>query len=101
MAVLRERKPEHNRRHPRGDELVLVVEVADTSAAFDLTRKAELYANSGVPEYWVVDLPRRLVVRQREPRDGKYRLVDAFAAGAAVPLAEHSIPVDDILPQND
>ncbi len=101
VAVMRERKPEYRYRHPNGEEVILAVEVADSSAAFDLTRKAELYANAGVPEYWVVDLPRRRLVRQREARGGKYQLVDSFAAGESVPVAEQTIPVDDILPQND
>jgi Uma2 family endonuclease len=74
------------------------VEIADTSAAFDLTRKAELYANAGVPEYWVVDLTRRIVVRQREARDGKYQVAEGFAPGSSVPICATTIPVDDILP---
>ncbi len=40
------------KRHPRGDELVLVVEVADTTLKGDLTIKRDLYARAGVPEYW-------------------------------------------------
>jgi antitoxin (DNA-binding transcriptional repressor) of toxin-antitoxin stability system len=40
-------------------------------------------------------------VRQREARDGKYQLVDSFAAGESIPVASHTIPVDDIPPQND
>jgi Uma2 family endonuclease len=38
----------------------LVVEVADTSLAFDTTQKLELYAWAGIPEYWVLDLTGRL-----------------------------------------
>ena len=67
----------------------------------DLTRKAELYANAGVPEYWVVDLPRRLVVRQREAREGKYQVAEAFAPGSTVPIGSDGIPVDDTLPVNE
>ena len=101
VAVLKERKPDFRHRHPRGDELLLAVEVADSSAAFDLTRKAEIYANSGVPEYWVIDLPRGLVVRQREPRNGKYEVAEAFAPGSAVPIGNEFIPVDEILPPTE
>jgi Uma2 family endonuclease len=101
LAILQRVNPEHSRRHPRGDELALVVEVADSSAAFDLSRKAALYANAGVPEYWVVDLKRRTVVRQWDAREGSYRMAQSFAAGESVPVAGRSIAVADILPANE
>jgi Uma2 family endonuclease len=47
----------------------LVIEVADTSRRVDLVHKPRIYAHSGVPEYWVVDLPRRVVVRHVHPTD--------------------------------
>jgi Uma2 family endonuclease len=99
VAVLRLRSPEHAHRHPSGDELILVVEVADTTAAFDLSRKAELYANAGVPEYWVVDLNRRKIVTHREPAGGKYGVVRSFGTGELVSVDTHTIAVDEILSQ--
>jgi len=49
VAVLREWKMEHQSRHPRGDEMLLVIEVSDTTVAFDRSRRAALYAGAGVP----------------------------------------------------
>lgn len=97
VAVLTELKPEFSKRHPRGDELSLVVEVADSSAAFDLSRKAELYANAGVREYWVVDLKRRIVVTLRDPRGGIYHLAQSYEASELVPLAGESVAIGEIL----
>jgi Uma2 family endonuclease len=51
----------------------LVVEVADTSRRVDLVHKPRIYAASGIPEYWVVDLPRRTVVRHAQPTDSDRR----------------------------
>jgi Uma2 family endonuclease len=79
VAVLAEPKPDYSKRHPRGDELLLVVEVSDTTAGFDLTRKAALYANAGVPEYWVLDLTRRMLVVDRRPDGSTYRLIQLFS----------------------
>ena len=45
----------------------LVVEVSDTTLAFDLTEKAELYATAGIPEYWVLDLNARQLHVFRDP----------------------------------
>lgn len=47
----------------------VVIEVADTSRRVDLVHKPRIYAASGIPEYWVVDLPRRMIVRHVDPTD--------------------------------
>jgi Uma2 family endonuclease len=99
LAVLRERNTEFRLRHPRGDELVLAIEVSDTTIAFDLSRKAQIYANAGVPEYWVIDLNRRRVVAHRNPVAGAYQSVQPFAAGELVPIAGQTLPVDEIFPE--
>jgi Uma2 family endonuclease len=40
-------------RHPNADEILLIVEVSDTTAAHDTNRKSLLYAEAGIVEYWV------------------------------------------------
>ncbi len=57
---------------PDGPEFVLVVEVSDSSTWRDLGQKARIYAAAGVPQYWVVDLTRRVVVVHREPSESGY-----------------------------
>lgn len=52
--------------------VALVIEVADSTLATDLGRKAELYAAAGVPEYWVVDLNGGRVVRHHRPGGSGY-----------------------------
>jgi Uma2 family endonuclease len=100
VAVLREDKIEHQSRHPRGDEMLLVIEVSDTTAAFDRTRKATLYARAGVPEYWVLDLNRRMLVVHREPDGTQYRQTFLHASEEMVSLPGRSetIRIADILP---
>src|SRR5262249_3388231 len=56
VAVVAQDKLDYAHRHPRGEEMLLVVEISDTTVRFDLTRKAVLYACAGVPEYWVLNL---------------------------------------------
>jgi Uma2 family endonuclease len=79
IAVLIELKAEHQERHPRADELLLVIEVGDSSVSFDLTRKATLYARAGVPEYWVLDLIRRMLVVHRQPDGTQYRDIHVYS----------------------
>jgi len=100
ISVLAGADPEHENRHPRGDECLLVIEVSDASARFDLGRKAVLYANAGVREYWVIDLNRRVVVAHRQPEGSTYRLIQQFLERDSISLEgrAESIRVNEILP---
>ena len=51
----------------RRETIALIVEVSDTTQAFDLGEKARLYAENGVPEYWVVDLKAKAVRQMWSP----------------------------------
>jgi Uma2 family endonuclease len=62
---------------------LLVLEVAESSLREDLGEKATLYAQAGIPEYWVVNLVGRVVVVFREPRDGSYRQRSTLLPGAS------------------
>lgn len=65
---------------PQSEDCVLLVEVADTSAGFDLKRKSRMYAEANVPEYWVLDLPKDRVVVHRRARAGVYREIVEYGA---------------------
>jgi len=64
----------YSETHP--DRAYLIIEVADSSVAFDHDTKAPLYAASGVPEYWVVDVGARCVHIYASPSDGRYARAD-------------------------
>jgi Uma2 family endonuclease len=85
---------------PQPQDLRLVVEVADTTLAFDRTVKAGLYARAGIVEYWILDIPGRLVVH-RDPQAGKYRSIVAYSERESVaPLSAPDSPfrVADVFP---
>jgi Uma2 family endonuclease len=79
LAVIADPAMDPFARHPRGDELLLLVEIADTTARFDRTVKRTLYARASVMEYWVVDLPARALYVHRHPAGGNYRQVTRLA----------------------
>lgn len=54
------------------DTVALLIEVSNTTAAYDLTRKAALYARNGVPEYWVIELRKARCHRHWAPANGAY-----------------------------
>jgi len=86
---------------PGPEDVLLVVEVADTTLAYDRRVKLPLYAAAGIPDTWLVNLPRRSIEVHREPQGNRYQQVTVYRRGESItPLAlpEISIAVDDILP---
>jgi Uma2 family endonuclease len=58
--------------HPRPGDILLVIEVADTSRETDLGAKLALYARAGIPEFWIVDLTTDGVLVCRNPGGDRY-----------------------------
>jgi Uma2 family endonuclease len=87
LALLRAREDFYRAHHPRADEVLLIIEVADTSLRFDSERKLPLYASHGIPEFWLVDLRGRRLVRYRAPDQSFYTLVDEPALGTALEVS--------------
>jgi Uma2 family endonuclease len=96
--VLIERKKDYGRRHPRGDEPLLAVEVADTTARYDATTKRDLYARAGVPEYWVLDLSRRRIIVHRNLSQGKFGQIECMPQDFFVSAGGMQISVSELLP---
>lgn len=69
---------------PGPADILLIVEVADSSIDYDRGVKLELYARHGIPEVWLLDLAGNQLSVHRQPVDGQYRLVDKPEAGEVV-----------------
>jgi Uma2 family endonuclease len=77
------------RERPRPDEIALLIEVADSSLAFDLGEKRAKYATAGIPEYWVIDVQGGIVHVFRNPRDGVYADQCTASAGDSISPQEY------------
>lgn len=75
LAVIRGRPADYATRHPGPGDILLLVEVADTSLTYDRTTKLKLYASVGVPRYWIVNLSDNVVEVFEEPRPAENRYV--------------------------
>jgi Uma2 family endonuclease len=73
LAVLRPRDDFYATAHPLAADILLVIEVADTSIDYDRDEKLPRYAMSGIPEAWLIDLTQHVVEQYTQPRNGKYR----------------------------
>jgi Uma2 family endonuclease len=72
LAVLRPRADFYAAAHPGPADVLLVIEVADTTLAFDLDVKVPLYAAAGIPEAWVIEAASRRTHIFRRPVNGRY-----------------------------
>ncbi len=101
LAIVQGGILDYSEQHPRPDQVYLVVEVADSTLKQDCEVKDKLYAQAGITDYWVLDLPNRQVHIFRDPMpDGyKYHLI-LKEPNQISPLAfpEMAIALSSILP---
>jgi Uma2 family endonuclease len=99
LTLLR-RRSEGYPGHPRASDMLLVVEVADTSLSYDRGIKMPLYARMGIPEAWLVDLQADRIAVYREPTGGQYASVRLLSRGetlSPLPVPDVTLSTDDIL----
>jgi Uma2 family endonuclease len=96
-ALLRPAEDFYESGKPRPNDVLLIVEVADSSLEFDREVKMPLYAHAGIPEAWVVDVESKSVEVYTEPRGGRYTQMRTYRSGESIaPRAfpDHSFAVD-------
>jgi Uma2 family endonuclease len=82
VALLRWRDDFYREAHPTPEDVLLVVEVADATVVTDRKVKLPLYARSGVPEAWLVNIPEGQVEVYSAPSGGVYQRAEVFGRGA-------------------
>jgi Uma2 family endonuclease len=79
---------DYSQSRPVSEEVLLVVEVSESSLAYDTGEKAFLYAEAGIADYWVVNLVDHAVEVRRDPASGRYRGLQTFSGNQEIrPLA--------------
>ena len=99
LVLLRPR-PDYRERGPHAEDALLLVEVSDTTLAYDRGTKLPLYAHAGIPEVWIVDVEGEAVEVYRRPGAGCYQDVERVGRGGRVSpgaFPELAISVDEIL----
>ena len=72
FALLRPKANDYTDRLPHAEDLLLLIEVCDSSLRYDRTIKAPLYARFGVPEVWLIDVQGEAIIQCHTPLDGRY-----------------------------
>lgn len=81
VALLVPRADFYATAHPKPRKVQLLIEVADTTFAFDTKIKAPLYAKAGIRELWVIDLNKQRVLVHTQPRGDQYTRVRTYQVG--------------------
>lgn len=78
LALLKPRADFYTTTHPAPKDVLLVIEVAETSAEPDHKIKLPLYAKAGIPEVWIFELRTKRVEAYRKPSGRKYLVVETY-----------------------
>jgi Uma2 family endonuclease len=84
LVLLRPRPDFYESQHPGPADILLVIEVADSSIDYDRDVKSRIYARSEVQEYWLVDLNGKVLCCYSVPVDGSYRDFREYQRGESV-----------------
>ncbi len=90
LMLLAHRDDHYDFDHPSPEEVLLLVEVADSSLDYDRGTKVPFYATSGIREVWIVDLERDRIESYRKPDAGRYRELRRYEPGEV--LAPSALP---------
>ena len=101
IMLIRPRAEGYGAAHPTPADVLLVIEVADSSLEYDRQVKAHLYGRSGVPETWVKNLPEDCIERFTEPGPDGYAQHTVHRRGETLTpasLPDVELAVSDLLP---
>ena len=101
VVLLRFREDDYSLAHAVPADMLLVVEVADSSLAYDREVKAHIYGRAGVPETWVLNLPEDCIERFTAPGPQGYARHEILRRGdkvSPVSLPDMELAVDELLP---
>ena len=101
VTLLRLRPEGYRSAHPAPTDVLLVVEISDSSLAYDRDIKAHIYGRNAIPETWVRNLAEGCIERFTQPGPDGYALHTVHRRGETltpVSLPDLEIEVDDLLP---
>ena len=101
VMLLRRRDDFYRSGHPAPADVLLLIEVSDSSLSFDRGQKLTRYAAAGIPEAWIVNWPDRRIESYADPAGDEYATVRYYEPGESI--SPHAFPdialeVDQIVP---
>jgi Uma2 family endonuclease len=81
IAVLRPSTDNYAQAHPTADDVLIVIEVADTTVEYDRKEKIPRYANASISEAWLVDISSQTIEQYTQPRQERYQNLRVLELG--------------------
>ncbi len=100
IVLLRQRADFYEAAHPQPEDVILLVEVADTTVEYDREVKIPSYAAAGIREVWLVDINNQSIEVYLEPLPSGYQNIRKYQRGEIIflsALGDLSVSVDEVL----
>ena len=101
IAIVRLRSDDYINSHPAPADIILVIEVADSTIKFDRETKAPLYAAAGISEYWIINLLDNRLEIYRQPEGNIYASIEIITPPRSISLPQFpdiSLNIGDFFP---
>ena len=93
IAIVRLPKKRYFQSHPTPQDIFWLVEISDTTLAYDLGKKQEIYAAANIPEYWVLDVKGERLIVFTQPESNSYLSRLELSGGVVNPIAFPEVKV--------
>jgi Uma2 family endonuclease len=103
VALLKPRDDFYATAHPQPQDILLLIEVADSTVVYDREVKIPLYAEANIIEVWLVDINEQVVEVYQQPTAAGYQFMQKFASGESLSIPgfpDVNISVDEIFGQS-
>ncbi len=100
ISVVQRRSDYYTNSHPEPEDILLLIEVAESSLSYDRELKLPLYARAGIPEVWIVAPLEQMVEVYRSPKGAGYRDKQQLRRGeilTALNILEFNVAVENVL----
>ncbi len=96
ISILNYREDHYSGSHPKPEDILILIEVADSSYAYDVEVKAPLYASANVPEFWMINLEKKQLEVYQSPRDNDYMKKEIFKPADTVSILGKAIVLTNV-----
>ncbi|BAU63602.1 hypothetical protein STA3757_09680 [Stanieria sp. NIES-3757] len=101
LAIVKLPKNKYFQHHPTFQDIYWLIEISDTTLAYDLSKKKEIYATENIQEYWVLDIKNKQLIVFTTPQNNNYLAQLILNKGIVKPIAfpNLSISVEKLFEQ--
>jgi Uma2 family endonuclease len=97
ISILKYRADFYSQAHPGAHDILAIIEVADSSLRHDKQVKMPLYANYGIPAYWIIEIATKQITVHLDPVGNSYSSQRVYGIGDEIALLGKTIVVGDLL----